>query len=271
MAKSLQVAIFEGTRVTREQMMQQAWVRLVDLAPRLDALPDDRKEEHRERIYKIIDSTTEAERRGLNITFPVGLDEEDIKLCIRNMFQGEDFLDLTLGMVLFELEEVMKCDLIGGIGRIRSIFYEERNVRATVRLIEDVGEEEDVEDAEEMEYIEEEEGGIDWEAVRNRTRDLLRAGNNQETMTEGEIVLSVANFCKMDAAELKAEIREFRKIIQECRGRTGQGKRGGPCEETKVGKAPTKEETPGTETDVAGAGTKPQRQFQNKSPEGKEA
>ena len=115
-AKSLQVAIFEGTRVTREQMMQQAWVRLVDLAPRLDALPDDRKEEHRERIYKIIDSTTEAERRGLNITFPVGVDEEDIKLCIRNMFQGEDFLDLTLGMVLFELEEVMKCDLIGGLG-----------------------------------------------------------------------------------------------------------------------------------------------------------
>ena len=66
-------------------------------------------------------------------------------------------------MVLFELEEVMKCDLIGGIGRIRSIFYEERSVRATVGLIEDVGEEEY---AEEAEYIEEDEGGIDWEAVR---------------------------------------------------------------------------------------------------------
>ena len=215
-AKSLQVAIFEGTRASRKQLMRQAWVRLADMAPRLDALPDDRKEEHKERILKIIDSTMEAERRGLNTTFPVGVNEEDIKLCIRNMFQGEDFLDLTLGMVLFELEEVMQCDLIGGIGRIRSIFHEERNVRATVGLIEDVDAEEDVEEVEYAEE-EEEEGGIDWGAVKTRTKDLLRAGNNQETMTEEEIVISVANFCKMDVAELKAEIKEFRRVIAECR------------------------------------------------------
>ena len=217
-AKSLQIAIFEGTRASREQMMQQAWARLIDLAPRLDALPEDRKEQHRDRIYKIIDSTTEAEKRGLNITFPIGVKEEDIKLCIRNMFQGENFLDLTLGMVLFELEEVMKCDLIGGIGRIRNIFFEERNVRATVGLIEDVEAEGDVGG---MEYVEdeEEEGeeGINWEAVRIRTSDLLRAGNNRATMTEEEIVISVANFCKIDVAELTAEIEEFRKIIKKCK------------------------------------------------------
>ena len=239
-AKSLQVAIFEGTKATREQLMQQAWARLIDLAPRLDAITEDRKEGHRERIYKIIDSTTEAERRGLNVTLPIGVKEEDIKLCIRNMFQGENFLDLTLGMVLFELEEVMKCDLIGGIGRIRSIFFEERNVRVTVGLIEEVEEEGDFGGMEYVEDEEEGEEGIDWEAIRTRTRDLLRAGNNQETMTEEEIVVSVANFCKIDAAELRAEIREFRKIVKECKEELDREKGVGHARKPKLVKPPPK-------------------------------
>ena len=68
------------------------------------------------------------------------MDENNIRLCIRNMLQGEDFLDLTLGMVLFELEDVFKVDLIGGVGLIKDVLTDERNLRAATGAI--LGEEE---------------------------------------------------------------------------------------------------------------------------------
>ena len=51
-AKTLQVTIFEGTRASKEHLVQQAWRRLEDMSPRMEDLPEDRKENHREKTKK---------------------------------------------------------------------------------------------------------------------------------------------------------------------------------------------------------------------------
>ena len=57
-------------------------------------------------------------------------------------------------------------------------------------------------------------------------------------MTEEEIVNSVANFCKIDAAELRAEIREFRKNHKECKEELDREK--GRTKKPKLVKPPPK-------------------------------
>ena len=219
-AKTLQVTIFEGTRASKEHLVQQAWRRLEDMSPRMEGLPEDRKENHREKLRKLIDCTIQAVEGKLNRRLPAGVDENSIRLCIRNMLQGEDFLDLTLGMILFELEDVFKVDLIGGVGLIKDVLTDERNLRAATGAIrgeEEIGDEE----IDEVEVGNEDQQMIDWQAIETRTLDLLRAGNNRNTMTEPEIVTSVANFCKVPEDELKNQILRFRKVVNRCKGKLG--------------------------------------------------
>ena len=214
-AKTLQVTIFEGTRATREHLVQQAWRRLENMSLRMGDLPEERKNSHKERLLKIIDCTVEAVEKGLNRRLPANVDEDSVRLCIPNMLQVEEFLDLTLGMVLFELEDVFKEELIGGIGLIKSILTDERSRRAATGVVMEREEMED-EEIDEVEDGEEEPQIINWQAIETRTLDLLRAGNNRNTMSEEEITTSVANFCKIPVEELKARISDFRRVINRC-------------------------------------------------------
>ena len=219
-AKTLQVTIFEGTRASGEHLVQQAWRRLEDMAPRMGDLSEERKNNHREKLRKLIECTIEAVEKGLNRRLPANVDEDNIRLCIRNMLQGEDFLDLTLGMVLFELEDVFKEELIGGIGLIKDVLIDERSRRAATGVVVE-GEEMEDEGIDEIGDEEEEQQLVSWQAIETRTLDLLRAGNNRNTMTETEIVTSVANFCKVPAEELETQIERFRKMVNRCKGKLG--------------------------------------------------
>ena len=103
---------------------------------------------------------------------------------------------------------------------IKEVLTDERNLRAATGAI--LGEEEmEDEEINEMGEGEEEQQTINWQAIETRTLDLLRAGNNRNTMTEPEIITSVANFCKVPENELKKQIEQFRKVVNRCKGKLG--------------------------------------------------
>ena len=101
--------------------------------------------------------------KRLNRRLLANVDEDNVRLCIQNMLQGEEFLDLTLGMVLFELEDIFKEELIGGIGLIKDILTDERSRRAATGVVME-GEEMEDEEVNEVDNGEEEQQIVNWQA-----------------------------------------------------------------------------------------------------------
>ena len=109
-------------------------------------------------------------------------------------------------MILFELEERFNVDLLGAVGLIKQLVENEKFRRAAM------GRREDVEQT-----VGAAQGEIDWSAIRKRIGDLLRAGNNLLLMTDIEILISVANFCRVKMEDLKKEKSKLVDVIKEVR------------------------------------------------------
>ena len=99
--KALQIEIFEGTFLTREQLVAQAWARATTLAPSLRGLSEEKVEGHKTKFRLVIDKAFEAVELGLNFTLPSGVEQMEIRREIRNIMEGEGYLELTLGMIVF--------------------------------------------------------------------------------------------------------------------------------------------------------------------------
>ena len=212
--KALQIEIFEGTFLTREQLVAQAWARATTLAPSLRGLSEEKADGHKMKFRLVIDKAFEAVELGLNFTLPPGVEQVEIRREIRNVMEGEGYLELTLGMIVFHLEETFKVNLLGAIGLVKRLMDNEKYRRAAMGKKHE--EEAAIDDVPE--------GTVNWRAIRRRTEDLLRAGNNVLTMTDQEIITSVSNFCRIDENSLKQEKKEMSRIIKEAREQI-QGKR----------------------------------------------
>ena len=213
-AKTTQIEVFEGTPLSREQMNEEAWAKVVRLDPRLDRLSQESREAHKEKFGRVIDNAREAVELGLNTTLPQGIEQIELRREIRNLMEEDDYLELTLGMVVFELEERFKVNLLGAVGLIKQLMENEKFRRAAMAKREDV----------EPLVGRAAQGEIDWSAIRKRVEDLLRAGNNLLLMTDNEILISVANFCRVRTEDLKKEKNKLVDIIKEVRTKI-QGKR----------------------------------------------
>ena len=172
-----------------------------------DGTKVEKKDRHKMKFRKVVDNAFEAMELGLNYTLPPGVQQIEIRREIRNMMEGEGYLDLTLGMIIFELEEIFNIDLLGAVGLIKTLMENEKYWRAAMGKRHE----------EEPTMDETPTGTINWEAIRRRTGDLLRAGNNVLTMTDKEIITSVANFCRVDASFLRKQKTEMTGIIREVR------------------------------------------------------
>ena len=213
-AKTTQIEVFEGTPLSREQLIEEAWAKVVRLAPRLGRLSQENKDGHKEKLGRVIDNAREAVELGLNTTLPEGIEQIELRREIRNLMEEDDYLELTLGMVVFEMEERFKVNLLGAVGLIKQLMANEKFRRAAMAKREDV----------EPLVGRAAQGEIDWSAIKKRVEDLLRAGNNLLLMTDNEILISVANFCRVRTEDLRKEKSKLVDIIKEVRTKI-QGKR----------------------------------------------